>query len=246
MISRRLRLMTIACCALVAACASTKPRSPQDPFEPVNRGLYHADDLLDRAIGKPIAKAYKKVAPPPIRTGVSNFLENLRTPKVMINDALQGKFKSSANDLGRFLLNSSLGVGGLLDPATDAGLERNDEDLGQTLGKWGVPAGPYIMLPIFGPSSLRDMPTELVDQLANPRHYMNREARYALTGLAVLDDRVSFLALDETLSKTFDPYVFVRDAYLKRREYKVKDGNVPEEEFTDPDLKAPEDTPAKK
>src|ERR1700731_3355875 len=145
----------IVCVFCVSACMTlppNSPRSPQDPWESWNRGVYKFNDVLDRAVAKPVAKTYVKFVPQPIRTGVTNFFANLDTPTVMINDALQGKFLAAANDLGRFALNTTVGLGGILDPASSAGLARNNEDFGQTLGKWGVHPGPFVELPILGPS----------------------------------------------------------------------------------------------
>ena len=203
------------------------PRSPQDPWESWNRGVYKFNDKLDRAIAKPAAKVYVRYVPHPIRTGVSNFFANLNTPTVLVNDALQGKILASATDLGRFLLNTTLGIGGILDPATDAGLAKNDEDFGQTLGKWGVPAGPFIEIPLLGPSDLRDGPARAVDTYTNPRQYIKNDwIKYGLYVPDFVDRRASLLSLDDTLNKAFDPYAFVRDAFLQRRAYQVSDGKV--------------------
>src|SRR4029077_19315764 len=139
----------IVCTLGLSACVTLPPgskRVPQDPWESWNRGVYRVNDKLDRAVAKPVTKAYVRVVPQPIRTGVSNFFENLNTPTVMINDALQGKLLAAANDLGRFLFNSTVGLGGILDPATSAGMDKNNEDFGQTLGHWGVHPGPFIEL----------------------------------------------------------------------------------------------------
>jgi phospholipid-binding lipoprotein MlaA len=204
---------------------------PQDPWESWNRGVYRVNDKLDRAIAKPVAKTYVKVVPHPIRTGVSNFFTNLTQTTVMFNDALQGKFKAAANDLGRFLLNSTLGIGGILDPASAAGLDKNEEDFGQTLGKWGVHPGPFLELPLLGPSDLRDGPSKLVDAYTNPQGYIGYlPARYGLYTLYLVDTRQALLPLEDTLAKTFDPYAFVRDAYLQRRAYLVADGKVKDED----------------
>src|SRR6202022_3722629 len=130
----------IVCLLSVSGCVTlppNSPRSPQDPWESWNRGVYRVNDKLDRAIAKPVARTYVRIVPQPIRTGVTNFFDNLDTPTVMINDALQGKFLAAANDLGRFLLNSTVGLAGILDPASSAGLARNNEDFGHTLGKLG-------------------------------------------------------------------------------------------------------------
>ena len=143
--------MVFVLCA--SACVTLPPNSqrvPQDPWESWNRGVYKFNDKLDRAVAKPVARAYVRVLPKPIRTGISNFFDNLETPTVMINDALQGKIGASANDLGRFLLNSTVGLGGLLDPATSAGLNKNNEDFGQTLSTWANPPGVFFpFLPLF-------------------------------------------------------------------------------------------------
>jgi phospholipid-binding lipoprotein MlaA len=217
------------------------PRSKQDPWESWNRGVYRVNTALDNAVTKPIAKGYVKVVPSPLRTGVSNFFANLNTTDVMINDALQGKFKAAANDLGRFLLNSTVGLGGLLDPATPAGLDRNDGDFGETLGKWGVHAGPFLELPLLGPSDFRDGPAKLVDAYMRPQGYIkNTTVKYSLWGFDLLDKRASLLSLDETLKRVYDPYAFIRDAYLQHRAYLVSDGKSGDETpLEDPGEDAP-------
>src|ERR1700685_301761 len=186
--------------AALSACVTlppNHPRSPQDPWESWNRGVYKFNSAADKAIARPAARAYVKVVPHPIRTGVSNFFANLNTPTVMINDALQGKFGAAANDLGRFLLNSTFGLGGLFDPATSAGLNKNNEDFGQTLGHWGVHPGPFVELPFLGPSDLRDAPAKLVDTYTNPKQYIrNTDVKYGLWGLSLLDTRARLLPLD--------------------------------------------------
>lgn len=237
----------------LSACVTLppdRPRSPADPWESWNRGVYKFNDALDRAVAKPVARAYVKVVPQPIRTGVSNFFENLNTPTDLINDALQGKFLAAANDLGRFLLNSTLGIGGILDPATPAGLDHNNEDFGQTLGKWGVHAGPFVEIPILGPSDLRDAPARVVDTYTNPRQYIKNDwVKYGLYLPDFIDRRAALLPLDDTLKNTYDPYAFVRDAYLQRRAYLVSDGKVTDELLEDPGADAPpptDTTPADK
>src|SRR6202166_2395678 len=222
----------------VGACVTlppNRPRSPQDPWESWNRGVYKVNDALDRTIAKPVARGYVRVVPKPIRTGISNFFANLNTPTVMINDALQGKFLAAGNDLGRFLLNSTFGVGGILDPATPAGLDKNDEDFGQTLGHWGVHAGPFVALPVLGPSDVRDAAGKVVDTYTNPKQYIkNTTISYGLYLPYLVDKRAALLPLDETLKGVYDPYAFIRDAYLQRRAYLVSDGKVTEEPLVDP------------
>lgn len=227
-----------------AGCVTLPPnhqKIPQDPWESWNRGVYRVNDALDRAVTKPLAKGYVKVVPHPLRIGVSNFISNLNTPTVMINDALQGKFLAAANDLGRFVLNSTVGIAGLLDPATPAGLQRNDEDFGQTLGVWGVKTGPFVELPLLGPSDLRDAPAKVVDSYTNPRQYIkNNWAVYSIWGVDLLDRRASLLSLDDTLKHVYDPYAFIRDAYLQRRAYLVSDGKVTDDEpLVDPGADEP-------
>jgi phospholipid-binding lipoprotein MlaA len=228
-----------------AGCVTLPPdhqRVPQDPWESWNRGVYRVNDALDRAVAKPLAKTYVKVVPSPLRTGVRNFFANLNTPTVMLNDALQGKLLAAASDLGRFLLNSTVGIGGLLDPATSAGLARNEEDFGQTLGVWGVKPGPFVELPLLGPSDLRDAPAKVVDTYTNPRQYIHNTAiRYGLWAPDFLDRRASLLSLDDTLKHVYDPYAFIRDAFLQRRAYLVADGKVTDEEpLVDPGADEPQ------
>jgi phospholipid-binding lipoprotein MlaA len=237
--------MVIAAACLLSACVTLppdRPRSPQDPWESWNRGVYKFNTAMDKAIARPVARAYVKVVPHPIRTGVSNFFANLNTPTVMINDALQGKFRAAANDLGRFALNTTVGIGGLLDPASSAGLDRNEEDFGLTLGHWGVHSGPYLELPILGPSDLRDGPAKVVDAYTKPTQYIHNDyIKYGLYLPYLVDLRASLLPLDETLKNTYDPYAFVRDAYLARRAYLVSDGKINNEDLVDPGA---DDSPA--
>jgi len=214
---------------LLAGCAtipSGKP-DPRDPWEGFNRASYKFNDALDRAIAKPVAKGYKKVTPRVVRTGVSNFISNLGTITTVVNDVLQGKMKQAGHDSGRFLLNSTIGLAGLFDPASAAGLERNDEDFGQTLGKWGVRSGPYLMLPILGPSTVRDTVARIPDQFTYPVNYLEDDStRYIIRGVDFLDLRAGLLDLEPQLEKSYDKYAFIRNAWLQRREFQVKDGDV--------------------
>jgi phospholipid-binding lipoprotein MlaA len=245
------RIGTAFCIGVVAlgatGCATlpaNSQRVPQDPWESWNRGVYNFNDKLDRAVAKPVAKTYVRAVPEPVRTGVSNFLSNLHTTTVMVNDALQGKFGAAANDLARFLLNTTVGVGGLLDPATQAGLDRNDEDFGQTLGHWGVHPGPFVELPLLGPSDVRDGTGRVVDIFTGPAHYVkNNWIGYGIYLPILIDTRASLLPLDETLKNVFDPYAFIRDAYLQRRAYLVSDGKDTEEALVDPGADDPQDNP---
>lgn len=245
-----LKLTALTAIALFAAGCATVPSGtadPRDPWEGFNRASYKFNDSLDRAVAKPVAKAYKKVTPRVVRTGVSNFLSNLNNVRTIVNDVLQGKMKQAGKDSGRFLMNSTLGLAGLFDPASAAGFERNDEDFGQTLGKWGVKSGPYLMLPFLGPSTVRDSLARIPDQYTHPVNYLEDDStRYAIRAVDVLDLRASLLDLDAQIEKSYDKYAFIRNAWLQRREYQVTDGNVDDPSLeleagmeTDPALDAP-------
>jgi phospholipid-binding lipoprotein MlaA len=240
--------LCVALMLTLAGCATTGPATPGDPLERMNRGTYRFNTAIDRVLLKPLATGYQKGVPRVVRTGIGNVLSNLAFPTTIINDLLQLKLKDAAIDLGRFAINSTLGLGGLLDPASHFGIRRNDEDFGQTLGRWGVPSGPYIVLPLLGPSTLRDAPSILVDSETDLRVQLDLESeeRVALGVLSALDARVGLLSIDDAIDEAYDPYAFVRDAWLQRREYKVRDGNVPDdapledpEELEDPEM--PED-----
>jgi phospholipid-binding lipoprotein MlaA len=234
---------------LLAGCV-TQPnakKDPRDPFEGFNRASYKFNDALDRAVLRPAAKGYKAITPQFVETGVTNFFSNLGQPTVILNDLLQAKFKPAVNDTGRFLLNTTVGIGGLFDPASKAGLDKNDEDFGQTLGKWGAPSGPYLMVPFFGPSTVRDGFGSGVGVYTNPVHYVERNAiRYSLQGLNLIDARARRLSLDDTLNQTFDKYGFIRNVYLQQREYQVTDGAAPPPKFDDEPLEDPDPDADKK
>lgn len=241
--SRSFRTALLIAVTLLSACATSPSakRDPRDPFERLNRATYKFNDALDRAALRPVAKGYRKITPHLIQTGVSNFMDNLDGPRTMVNDLLQGKFKATLNDTGRLLLNTTLGLGGLLDPASKAGLDKNDEDFGQTLGRWGAPPGPYVVLPFLGPSTVRDGVGRVPDAYSSPLTYVqDRSVKWGVYGLSVIDTRAHLLDVDETLRKAYDPYAFMRNAYLQRREYLVTDGEVPQESLEEP----PEDPEA--
>jgi phospholipid-binding lipoprotein MlaA len=220
---------------LLAGCATTGARSPQDPAEPMNRDVYKFNDALDRAVLKPTARAYHEHLPDWVQTGVSNFFSNLAYPGTIVNQLLQGKLLAAGQDTARFAMNLTLGLGGLLDPATDAHLPRHDEDLGQTLGRWGVPPGPYLMLPLLGPSSVRDAPSVVFDRFLEPFYWYNYgNERWVSLGLGIVDRRARLLPLDPTIERAYDPYAFIREAYLQRRRFQVYDGNPPDEPLRDP------------
>jgi phospholipid-binding lipoprotein MlaA len=228
----------------VSGCASLPPgtgHDPRDPFERFNRGAFAFNDGLDRAIVRPIARGYRKVLPDAAEVSISNFWSNAKYPVTIVNDLLQGKFAQAASGTGRFLLNSTVGFAGFGDPASELGLERRDEDFGQTLGRWGVRPGPYVVVPIFGPYTFRDAFGALADDFFEPRHYLEDDStRWWLWAGDRLDRRVRLLDADIFLDRAGDPYAFVRSAYLQRREYEVRDGDVPMDEapLEDPEPEA--------
>lgn len=217
--------------ALLPACASLPPgteRDSRDRFERFNRSVYAFNDRLDRAVAKPVAKAYVKVTPAPVRTGIGNFFKNLAYTRVILNDLLQGKVVDFFSDIARLVVNTTLGIGGLFDPAAQLGLTANDEDFGQTLGTWGVPAGPYLVLPIFGPSTVRDGIGMVADRYSEPDTYLIEDwkAQAGIVVVSLVDTRASLLSTEDLLTNSFDPYAFMRNAYLQRREFQVTDGET--------------------
>jgi phospholipid-binding lipoprotein MlaA len=216
--------------ALLPACATVSP-GERDPLERVNRPIYRFNDVLDRRVARPVARAYVNVTPAPVRTGVSNFFRNLSSPSVIVNNLLQGKVTATFVATARTIVNSTIGIGGLFDPATRLGIPTSDEDFGQTLGAWGVAYGPYLVLPILGPSSARDAVGFAGNYFMDPKSYIEDSyIRYGLTATSLLDLRVRLLGSDEMLSRAFDPYVVMRSVYFQRREYQIRDGEMPAEE----------------
>jgi phospholipid-binding lipoprotein MlaA len=226
-------LLAIVLLSFAAGCA-TRPgvkSDPRDPWERMNRATFTFNDKLDRAVLKPVARAYRKVTPHVVQVGVSNFFSNVGYPTVMVNDLLQGRFTPLARDTGRLLINTTIGVGGLFDPATPMGFEKNDRDFGQTLGVWGVKSGPYFVIPLLGPSDVRDGVGRIGDVFTDPRHYIqNNYWGYGLWALGFLDSRAHLLDVEGTLQGAYDPYAFIRNAYLQNREFKVRGSSSHAEE----------------
>jgi phospholipid-binding lipoprotein MlaA len=220
-----------AALSLLCGCAAGPAR--QDPLEPMNRGIYRFNRAVDKVVLKPAAKGYQRVVPDVARRGVTNFLANLGMVVTTFNDALQLKGEKVPVDVMRIATNTVFGLGGLIDVASELQIEYRSEDFGQTLGYWGVKSGPYLMLPLLGPSSLRDGPALAVDVLVSPYFHIDDDAsdvRWSLLALNVVNTRANLLALDPLLAQQVDPYAFLRDSYLQRREYLIHDGNPPKPE----------------
>ena len=224
-------LATFALTFTLGGCAtlpSGKP-DPSDRFERVNRSVYSFNRAIDHAVVRPVARGYVKITPAPVRSSISKFFTNLEYPVTIVNDFLQGKFHDGLSDVGRFGVNTVIGIGGLFDPASHWGMEKHNEDFGLTLARWGLKSGPYLMLPILGPSTVRDAPGRVADRFVTPTSYLNN------TGVEVgvfvakgVTTRAGVLDMDQMIDSAFDPYAFVRNAWLQRREYQVHHGKVPE------------------
>ncbi|MGH8770581.1 MAG: MlaA family lipoprotein [Burkholderiales bacterium] len=235
------RLILIA--AVLSGCATSG--NPQDPLEPLNRGVYKFNDALDKAIVKPVAQGYDAVAPQPVQTGVANFFSNLGDVIVVLNDFLQLKIAQGVSDAGRLMINSTIGILGFIDVGSDIGLPKHNEDFGQTLGYWGTGTGAYIVLPFFGPSNVRDTAGLVVDIVSYPVYYVNDSTvRIALYGTDTVSDRDQLLQAEKVLdAAALDQYQFVRDSYMQRRRNLVHDGSPPKEDFEEEE---PEGEPAPK
>lgn len=220
-----------------AGCASHDPADENstyveyDPMEPLNRKIHAFNMTVDRAVMRPVARGYRKVVPGPVRRSVTNFFSNLRTPGSALNNFLQGKPKRGFSELGRFLFNSTLGIGGFFDVAGASGLERYDENFAETLSVWGVPDGPYVVVPFWGPNMLSDVAALPVDYYSDVwTHYDNTSVRDKVWGVRLIDLRYRVLAADAILEDSQDTYVTVREAFRQNRRFRVYDGDPPVEE----------------
>lgn len=218
-----------------------------DPWERYNRRMHAFNNLVDRGVARPLARGYVKVVPRLVRTGVNNFFDNLRSPLSMFNLLLQGRPKDAWDTMGRFLVNTTFGIGGLFDPATKAQIKRADADFGQTMGVWGWRNSRYVELPLFGPRTVRDAFGVLGDVPLSPSHYINDDpVRYGLQGLQLVDTRAQLLPLDSLRAGAADDYALVRDAWLQRRNFQIQQrvNEKSEGEESLPDyLREPEDQP---
>jgi phospholipid-binding lipoprotein MlaA len=236
--SSTLAVVGLVLAVLLSGCANAparEDRDPHDPFERYNRAVYRFNDALDRNVARPVAVVYQEKVPQPARTGVNNFANNLSYPVVIVNNALQGKFGDAVADTGRFVINTTIGILGIFDPASKLGLERNNEDFGQTLGVWGAGPGPYLVLPILGPSTVRDASGLAVDSFYfDPMvTEIDTPDRYGVFLLRGIDTRARLLEADRFLEDEFDPYITIREAYLQRRRHLIYDGDPPPDEFDD-------------
>lgn len=229
MTAKPLIVLAFVSTALLSGCASNTT-SKADPLEGVNRSFFALNESLDEVLLQPAAKGYQAVTPGFVRAGVSNAFTNVGDVSVSVNNLLQGKPKNAFTDAARFLINSTLGVLGLFDVATPMGLEKHDEDFGQTLGKWGVGSGPYLVLPLMGPSTVRDTAGRGVDsQMGWAKQVDHSQSRYSGVALEVVDLRANLLGAGKTLEEAaLDKYQFLRDAYLQRRIRAIHDGKAPQ------------------
>jgi phospholipid-binding lipoprotein MlaA len=211
--------LALAGCAAVPA----SERDPRDPWQRVNRATFSVDYRFYTDVGEPVAKTYVRVVPGPIRDWVSNFFNNLSYPTVIVNDVLQGRMAAFGRDSARLAIDTTFGIGGLLDPATGIGLVRDQRDFGQTFGKWGCPSGPYLVLPLLGPSDLRDAIGLVPAQFTDPLAYVNNAAAdYAVRGAGALNTGAALLPELKLDREAYDHYAFARDTYLSRRAFMVR------------------------
>jgi len=234
-------LLVVIFISLLTGCATTGEKNAgktqqvnEDPLEPVNRASFKFNESLDRYLMKPIAKGYVTVTPELVRSAITNFFNNLAYLNVMFNSFLQGKIDDGLTDMTRFIFNSTIGLGGLVDVATPMGLEQHDEDTGQTLAVWGAGQGPYLYLPVLGPDTVRDLPDRATSALLNPITYVSGTVLFPVTALNVINDRANLIEATNIRDEAaVDSYTFTREAYLQRRFYLIHDGNPPMDGYED-------------
>jgi phospholipid-binding lipoprotein MlaA len=213
----------------MSGCATSQPSNPKDPWEGFNRAMFQVNDALDTVVIRPAAVVYDNVLPSPVKTGVGNFFSNLGDLGNAANNLLQGKPQAALNDLVRFAFNSTWGLLGVLDIASEAGLPKHNEDFGQTLAVWGVGDGPYLVLPLFGGHNLRDTAALPVDYYSDPTTYVEGDAaKYSFKAAEIVVKRAELLPADRaTEGQIIDKYAHLRDVYFQRRNYLIHDGNPP-------------------
>jgi phospholipid-binding lipoprotein MlaA len=232
--------MSRVVCALLflgalSGCATTQSADgASDPLQPFNRVGYSINDTLDKAVLKPVAETYKENTPQFMRTGITNFFDNLNYLNVILNSFLQGKFNQGMSDMLRFVYNSTAGVGGLFDVSTGIGMPAHEEDFGQTLAVWGFNQGSYVYLPIEGPNTVSSLPNIVISYLLNPMTYVTNTILFPLSAVNVINKRANLLEATNIRDEAaVDPYIFTREAYLQRRTYLIYDGNPPHEGYED-------------
>ncbi|MEM7431307.1 MAG: VacJ family lipoprotein [Pseudomonadota bacterium] len=231
---RPLIITVLLSLTVVAGCASQAPNTDStslgvaDPYESFNRKMFKLNSVSDKYVLRPVAKGYKTVVPGIMRRGIGNFFDNLTTPRSAINNVLQGKPGRGLNELGRFVVNSTVGIGGLFDVAAAGGMERYEEDFSQTLAVWGVSEGNYLVIPFFGPRTMLSTASIPVDGYTDLQFHINDTGtRDKLNVLDIIDGRARLLSTDELLNKSADPYIALREAYLQNREFNIYDGDPP-------------------
>jgi len=233
----------VLACSLIG-CSSLPPgstRDPRDHIERFNRSTFRFNTALDHAVLRPVARGYVKVTPRPVRAGVTNFFGNLGYTKTIGNDILQGHPRDFGSDVARLVVNTTVGIGGVFDPATRFGLEKHDRDFGQTLGKWGLPTGAYLMLPLLGPSDVRDAFGLVPDRFMSIEGQINDPVVQA--GVSVADKinaRANMLPFDRAIDTAYDPYALVRNVWFQRRDHKVHGDAGPDDKAADTDHKLPD------
>jgi phospholipid-binding lipoprotein MlaA len=224
-----MRIISLVLMLMLHSVAFAEELRSEDPWKGFNQTIHRFNDSADRHLLKPIAKGYVKVVPGPVQRGISNFFGNLGDVNNGVNNLLQGKPRAGASDFLRLLINTTIGIGGLFDPATRLGLDEHTESFSQTLAVWGVPRGPYVVLPLFGPSTFTDALVQPVNSQIDPLRYLYPvDHRNSLFALGVIDERAGLLKAESVVFG--DRYIFLRDAYLQRRNYLVLDGEV-EDDF---------------
>ena len=227
----RFPLISIMMLVFLLSSCSTTGSSKNDPLEPMNRAIFQFNEVVDDNIFEPVAKTYKYITPDPVETGVSNFFSNIGEVSTIANDVFQFKFEQAGYDFLRFSINTTIGMLGIFDVATSVGLKKNNEDFGQTLGYWGIPQGPYLVLPFFGASTFRDAPGLYADMQISPINQLDNEEELTLNALNAISTRARLLRATKILDTAAkDKYIFIRESYLQKRESMVNDGDS-EEDF---------------
>jgi len=222
---------------VISGCATSIPAAPKDqraeydPWEPMNRRISAFNDNVDKVTLKPLAKAYEAVLPQPMRRGINNFSRNLLIPLSIVNNLLQGKFRNGLSETGSFFANIAWGIGGLVDVGSDLGLERHREDFGQTLAHWGVPDGPYVVVPFLGPRTLRDATMIPLNFAGDPVFHMDHDrTRLTIQTVRFVDFRAQLFTAESLIEDSFDRYLSFRESYLQHRQFLIYDGDPPEDE----------------